>query len=59
MTKYYICGGNDSYWLATNAKTLRGAKTIAGKKYQFSIGGKIEIAEKTDDQYLQIGDNGI
>lgn len=45
MTKYYICGGADTHWIATRAKTLVGAKRVAGKTYQLAVGGKIEIAE--------------
>lgn len=45
MTNYYICGGADTYWMATSAKTLSGAKRVATKTYQVSVGGKIEIAE--------------
>ena len=46
MAKYYVCGGSDSHWQATNATTLRGAKTLASKIYQQAVGGKIEVAEK-------------
>lgn len=46
MSKFYICGGSDQYWIETNAKTLHGAKIIAGKTYQEAFGGKVEIAEK-------------
>jgi hypothetical protein len=44
--KYYICGGSDTYWMSTNAKTINGAKAIASKTYQQAPGGKIEVGEK-------------
>lgn len=43
--QYVICGGSDSHWQATNAKTITGAKTIASKTHQQAVGGKIEVAE--------------
>ena len=46
MTKYYVCGGADSHWIATEAKTLNGAKAVASKTYQVAFGGKIEVGEK-------------
>lgn len=46
MSKYYICGGSDQYWTATNAKTINGAKAVASKTYQQAVGGKIEVGEK-------------
>jgi hypothetical protein len=46
MTKFYFCGGSDQYWTATNANTINGAKAIASKTYQQSVGGKIEVGEK-------------
>ena len=54
MTKFYISGGSDDFWMATNAKTLNGAKAIASKTYQQAVGGKIEVAEAEDQ-----GENGI
>jgi hypothetical protein len=54
MNKYYICGGADDYWTATNAKTLSGAKAIASRTYQQTVGGKIKVAEAAD-----YGENGI
>ena len=47
--KYYVCGGNDTHWIATNAKTVNGAKSIASKTYQVAVGGKIEVGEKVGD----------
>ena len=46
MTKYYVTGGSDDFWIAINAKTLNGAKAIASKTYQQAVGGKIEVGEK-------------
>ena len=46
MAKYYVCGGSDSHWIATEAKTLSGAKAVASKTYQVAFGGKIEVGEK-------------
>lgn len=46
MSKYYICGGYEDYWIATNAKTINGAKAVASKTYQQAVGGKIEVGEK-------------
>ena len=51
--QFVICGGSDQYWTATNAKTLRGAKAIASKTYQLSVGGKIEIAEVVGEGSMQ------
>lgn len=48
MTKFYITGGANDFWIKTNAKTLNGAKAIASKTYQQAIGGKIEVAEMED-----------
>ena len=45
MAQYFICGGSDSYWADTSAKTLIGAKRIATNTYQISVGSKIEVAE--------------
>lgn len=44
--QYFVCGGADTYWIATNAKTLRGAKMVASKIYQVAAGGKIEVGKK-------------
>ncbi len=41
MTKFYFCGGSDQYWTATNANTINGAKAIASKTYQQSVGEKV------------------
>jgi hypothetical protein len=49
MTKVYFCGGSDQYWTATNANTINGAKAIASKTYQQSVGGKIEVGEKVGE----------
>lgn len=46
MSKYYICGGSDQYWVPTGAKTINGAKALASKAYQQAVGGKIEVGEK-------------
>lgn len=56
MTKYYICGGSDDFWMPTNATTLDGAKAIASKTYQQAVGGKIKVAEVEDggDQYITV-----
>ena len=54
MTKFYISGGSDDFWMKTNAKTLSGAKAIASKTYQQAVGGKIEVAEAEDH-----GEDGI
>ncbi len=54
MSKFYISGGSDDFWMKTNAKTLNGAKAIASKTYQQAVGGKIEVAEAEDH-----GEDGI
>ena len=41
----FVCGGSESHWQATNAKTIIGAKRIATATYQIAVGGKIEVAE--------------
>lgn len=46
MAKFYVCGGSDDYWIATNAKTINGAKAVASKTYQQAVGGKIVVGEK-------------
>lgn len=46
MSKYYICGGSDQYWIETKAKTLHGAKIAAGRMYQEAFGGKVQVGEK-------------
>ncbi|CAB4154908.1 hypothetical protein UFOVP653_41 [uncultured Caudovirales phage] len=43
--KYWISAAGQNYWMATNATTLRGAKTLAGRKFQPAFGGRIEVAE--------------
>ena len=59
MTKYQegqfvICGGSDQCWQATAAKTLTGAKGIAGKTYQPAVGGKIEVAQVVGEQFVPV-----
>lgn len=46
MSKYFVTGGSDDFWIATNAKTLNSAKAVASKTYQQAAGGKIEVGEK-------------
>lgn len=46
-TKYYIAANDGSdYWTATKATTLRGAKIVAERTYQCSVGGKMWVGEK-------------
>jgi hypothetical protein len=52
--QYVICGGSDQYWIGTNAKTLAGAKAIASKTYHQAVGGKIEVAQVLDEQYVRV-----
>ena len=51
--QYVVSGGADGYWHATSAKTLRGAKMAASKMYQVAAGGKIEVAQVCDEDYVQ------
>lgn len=51
LGSYVVCGGSDQYWIATNAKTLTGAKAIASKTYQAAVGGKILVAKVLAEQY--------
>lgn len=46
MSKFFITGGSDDFWIETKAKTINGAKAIASKTYQQAVGGKIEVGEK-------------
>ena len=52
--QYVICGGADQYWTGTGATTVRGAKNCASRAYQQAPGGKIEIAQVSDEQYVPI-----
>lgn len=50
MSKYHegqflISGGSDDFWTITNAKTLMGAKALATRSYQPSVGGKIVVGQ--------------
>lgn len=45
MNKYYVCGGSDSHWIATNAKTIDSAKAAGTKLYGERVGVTIEVAE--------------
>ena len=42
--QYVICGGSDSHWRATTAKTLHGAKIAASRAYGSAAAGTIEVA---------------
>lgn len=55
-TTYYISGGSDN-WIATKAKTLRGAKTIAMRTYQQAVGGKIEIGVSVHTPAYEMGNS--
>lgn len=43
--KYWIGSSGQDYWTPTNAKTLAGAKIVAGRAFQPALGGRIEVAE--------------
>jgi hypothetical protein len=49
--QFFVCGGNQQFWQATNAKTLTGAKIIASKTYQQAVGGEIKVAVVRGEQY--------
>ncbi len=46
---YYVTGTGTDFWIKTGAKTLNGAKAIASKKFQQSVGGKISVGEKFNE----------
>lgn len=48
--QFLVSGGGDDLWMATNAKTLTGAKVIASKTYQQAVGGKIEVGQVRGEQ---------
>lgn len=45
MATYKISSSGETMWLDCNAKTLRGAKMIASRTFQRSVGGKIMVGE--------------
>ena len=49
--QYVICGGSDTHWQATAAKNLRGAKSIASRTYQKTIGGQMHVAVVRGEDY--------
>lgn len=51
--QFVVCGGSDQYWIGTNAKTLRGAKSASSKIYQQLVGKKIEVAQVRGEQYVR------
>lgn len=42
--QFVISTGADSRWHGTKAKTIHGAKNIAGRSYQYTRGSRVEIA---------------
>ena len=59
---YYITGGSEGYWVAIHAATLRGAKVLASRRYQSSLGGTYRVGEKVqyangDGEYRTIAVN--
>ena len=50
--QYVVCGGQDQYWISTNAKTLLGAKMAASKIYYQTVGSHIEIAQVRGESYV-------
>jgi hypothetical protein len=57
MTTYYItCPGNTNFWEKTKAKTLRGAKALATKTWQVSMGSKLIVAaqDRPDGQMYEL-----
>lgn len=47
---FAITSSSDDYWHETNATCINGAKMLASKMYQQSVGGDIQVAHKrTDD----------
>lgn len=43
----------DSRWHETDAKTINGAKMLASKMYQESVGGSIEVGYCMDETSVQ------
>ena len=54
MKSEIYCISNGDYWNHTTAKTLLGAKRIASKEYQISVGGKIEVSIYDGERYEKL-----
>jgi len=45
MTQYKITSSGENFWLDCGAKTLNGAKMLAARTFQKSLGGKLTVGE--------------